>query len=108
MKLEGEPAVTDWSNVPPVEQSGEAGGAIARTHQFGDVQLRRVSYRPNYIADHWCQKGHIVFVLDGQLTIEHENGRRYELAPGMSYHVGDHSSPHRVISKNGASLFIVD
>ena len=110
MRLEGLLAgVTDWSSIPQTTQSGASGTTSARARRFGDIQLRLVSYSPGYVADHWCHKGHIVFVVDGRLAIEHEDGRRYELRPGMSYHVADKDgAPHRVVTEHGASLFIVD
>jgi hypothetical protein len=109
MKLAGGPAAVDWPSVPISKQAGVSGVAEARVHQFGDAQIRLVSYGPDYVSDHWCHKGHIVFVVDGMLIIEHRDGQRYELAAGMSYHVGDdEGSPHRVISRHGASIFIVD
>ena len=110
MKLSGLPVgMIDWSGVPPLAQAGRSGTATARSRQFGDIQLRLVSYSPGYVADHWCDKGHLVFVVDGSLTIEHRDGRRYDLAPGMSYHVSDNDgAAHRVVSTGGASIFVVD
>ena len=76
---------------------------------MGDIQVRLVSYSANYISDHWCGKGHIVFVVSGAVTIEHQDGRQYEMTAGMSYHVGDNDpARHRLVSSAGASIFIVD
>jgi hypothetical protein len=101
--------MTDWSQVAPSAHPGASGTATARTCQLGEIQLRCVDYSPGYLADHWCSKGHLVFVVVGDLTIEHENGQPYSLGPNMSYHVSDDSvSPHRVLSMNGATIFVVD
>jgi hypothetical protein len=109
MKLQGGPEVTRWADVPATEQPGTTGVSTSRTRRFADVQVRLVSYGPNYVADHWCHKGHILFVLDGRLALEHQDGQRLELEAGMSYHVGDdEASPHRVATSSGASVFIVD
>ena len=71
--------------------------------------MRLVVYSQDFVADHWCHKGHIVFVISGQLVIEHQDAARYTLAPGTSYHVADNDgSPHKVLSKDGATVFIVD
>jgi len=67
---------TDWATMPETVHPGERGIARWRTRQFGDIRVRVVEYSPGYLADHWCSKGHILFVLDGVLHTELEDGRR--------------------------------
>jgi hypothetical protein len=67
-----------------------------------------VEYSPNYLADHWCDKGHIIFCVDGQMTTELKDGRRILLEKGMTYIVGDDSESHRTFTETGVKLFIVD
>jgi hypothetical protein len=67
-----------------------------------------VEYSPGYRADHWCQKGHILLCLAGELETELADGRRFVLRPGMSYQVADNAEAHRSSSRTGATLFIVD
>ena len=110
MKLEnvGLGAV-DWSQVPAVVQAGETGTATARARALGDIQVRLVDYGAGYRADHWCAKGHIVHVIAGDLVIEHRDGTRFALGPGMSWHAPDDAGPpHRVLCDHGATVFIVD
>lgn len=99
---------TDWSAVPPTEHRGEQGVATWRTRQFGAIRVRRVDYSPGYLADHWCVKGHILLVLEGELETELADGRVFVLKAGQSYQVADHAEPHRSRTATGASLFIVD
>jgi hypothetical protein len=110
MKLDGlSIGAVDWRQVPTMTQAGETGSAIARSHDVGGVQLRIVEYGAGYRADHWCAKGHVVHVLAGDLVIEHDDGRRFPLAAGMSWHAPDDSGPpHRVVCATGATVFIVD
>src|SRR5437868_12416072 len=110
MKITGVPfTTTDWSTITPTEHPGETGKAFWRTIQAGDIRVRMVEYTPGYKADHWCSKGHVLLVLEGHLTTELQDGRRIELAPGMSYQVADEGdSPHRSVTAVGAKLFIVD
>ncbi len=111
MKLTNMPeGVTDWSRIPAIRIPGASGAADARTHQVGEIQLRLVEYAPGYLADHWCSKGHIIYVVAGTLTIEHQNDRpACALSAGMSWHVADDEGPpHRVRSDNGATIFILD
>jgi hypothetical protein len=101
--------ITDWSKLPATQHSGESGHLTVRSRQLGDIQLRHIVYSANYVADHWCHKGHLVFVLAGQLVIEHQDELRYTLAPGITYHVADNDGlPHRVVSKEGATVLVVD
>ena len=67
-----------------------------------------LEYSPGYLADHWCEKGHILFCLEGELQTELEDGRTFVLTPGMSYQVADNGEPHRASTAAGAKLFVVD
>jgi hypothetical protein len=100
--------VTDWTKTAPSTVMGERGKAIVRARQFGDVQIRLVEYSSNYRSDHWCSKGHIVFVIAGSLTVEHRDGPSYAIYENMTYTVADEDGAHRVLSEHGATAFIVD
>jgi len=99
---------TDWTEVTAELKPGSTGLATWRTQHFGAIRVRVVDYSAGYLADHWCRKGHILLLLEGQLEIELEDGRRLTLTPGMSYQVGDQAEAHRSSSPSGAKLFIVD
>ena len=99
---------TDWAAVPRTEHRGERGTAYWRTRDFGGIRVRMVEYSPGYLADHWCEKGHILLCLEGELHTELKDGRIFVLHPGMSYQVADGAEPHRSYTDAGAKLFIVD
>ena len=98
----------DWSNIPKIEHTGETGIATWQTQQFEGLRLRIVEYSAGYIADHWCQKGHIVHCIKGEVTNELEGKQSSILKEGMSYIVSDELSSHRSVSKNGVKLLIID
>ncbi|MFM9021355.1 MAG: DHCW motif cupin fold protein [Sediminibacterium sp.] len=98
----------DWSEVPAVEFPGESGMATWQTLQWEGLRVRIVIYSPNYLADHWCQKGHIVHCLKGEFISELSNGEKFVLTAGNSYIVSDNMSSHRSITSTGATLLIVD
>lgn len=100
--------LTDWSAITPEIHHGTTGIASWRTRQFGAVRVRMVEYSPGYVADHWCEKGHILLCLAGELETELADGRTFTLTPGISYQVADHAEPHRSATRVGARLFIVD
>ena len=98
----------DWKNVPRTEHKGETGIAYWQTLQFGGLRVRFVEYSKNYIADHWCEKGHIVYCLEGEVINELKDGTKSILTKGMSYIVSDDLSSHRSITENGVQLLIID
>ncbi|MGN9781765.1 DHCW motif cupin fold protein [Nonomuraea sp. ZG12] len=100
--------ITDWSQVPTTEHAGESGTATWRTRELGSVRVRMVEYSPGYVADHWCDRGHILLVLEGTLTTELADGEIVTMRAGSSYQVGDGVRPHRSSTQEGARLFIVD
>jgi hypothetical protein len=109
MKIENLPfCTTDWSNLISTEHPGVTGKAYWRTQEFGDIRVRLVEYTENYLADHWCSRGHILFVLEGELHTELQDGRKFVLAKGMSYQVATNAEPHRSSTKVRTKLFIVD
>lgn len=99
---------TDWAEVPRTEHPGETGTAWWRTREFSGIRVRMVEYSAGYLADHWCEKGHILLCLEGRLDTELEDGRVVTLTPGMSYQVADRAEAHRSRTEEGARLFIVD
>jgi hypothetical protein len=101
-------STTDWSKIPEEKHEGTTGHALWKVQRFGDVRVRMVEYSENYLADHWCDKGHFIFCFEGAMTTELKDGRKFELKKGMSYQVGDDSESHRSFSKQGVKLFIVD
>jgi len=109
MKLAGIPfQATDWSAVPGERHPGEAGTATWRVKMHGDIRVRLIEYSPGYVADHWCEKGHILFCVAGELHTRLKDGRVVVLTPGMSYEVADGAEAHRSEAPRGATLFVVD
>ena len=109
MKLEGIPFQTiDWARIAPTQHPGDPGIATWRTLEVGNVRVRKVEYSPGYVADHWCERGHVMLVLDGELITELRDGRRVALGPGDTHVVADGDGAHRSASPRGARLFIVD
>jgi hypothetical protein len=76
---------------------------------IGNLRIRMVEYTSGYLADHWCDRGHLLFVLEGVLDTELHDGRTFRLTPGMSYQVSDFGdAAHRSSTPTGAKLLIVD
>lgn len=98
----------NMETISPEEHSGITGKAFWKTVKRGNIRMRIVEYSPGYLADHWCTKGHAVFVLDGEFESELLDGRKFQLSKGMSYLVADNFEPHRSSTETGVKLLIVD
>ncbi len=98
----------DWASVVVTHHPGERGAARWRTVEVGNVRARMVEYSADYLADHWCERGHVLHVLGGELTTELRDGRRFELRAGETYLVADRDGAHRSSTLAGARLLIVD
>lgn len=98
-----------WDALPATDHAGETGAARWRTLNNGDVRMRVVEYSPGYLADHWCDRGHVIYVIEGELKTELKDGRVFTFGPGMGYTVSDFGdAAHRSSTETGARLFIVD
>ncbi len=98
----------DWPSVARVEHKGEKGIAYWQTMQFEGLRIRLVEYSNGYVADHWCQKGHIVHCLEGVFESELSTGGRIILSKGETYVVSDEMSSHRSLAITAVKLLIID
>jgi len=98
----------NWELMEKEEHKGITGTASWRIFNMGEIRVRMLEYSANYLADHWCHKGHVIYCVEGEMETELEDGRKFILSKGMSYQVGDKTDAHRSSSKNGCILFVVD
>jgi quercetin dioxygenase-like cupin family protein len=110
MKLPQIPfTVPDWANVPRTEHPGERGTSFWRTVEANGLRVRVVEYSPGFEADHWCPRGHVMYVLEGEVVLRLKDGREHRLAAGAGFLAGDdEANPHTVVSECGARVFLVD
>jgi quercetin dioxygenase-like cupin family protein len=101
--------VTEWSSVPQEEYKGETGTSFWRVFEQGNMRVRIVDYSPGFRSDHWCARGHVLLVLEGELTIELKDGQVFPMPPGTSFQASDDdANPHLAYTDKGAKVFIVD
>jgi hypothetical protein len=98
----------DWSSIPKTTHPGTTGTAYWQTMQYPGLRIRLVEYSAGYFANHWCEKGHIVYCLEGEFVSELQTGESFCLSAGMSYVVSDDLSSHRSGTTAGVKLLIVD
>jgi len=98
----------DWSQLPKTIHQGQTGKSISQKIEYPGLRIRIVEYTAGYLADHWCQKGHFVYCLEGEVISEQENGEQHILKQGMGYIVSDDMSSHRSRTENKVKLLIID
>lgn len=100
---------TEWLKKPVQEHKGKTGTSSWRTFEKGNIRVRLVDYSEGFQSDHWCSRGHVLYVLKGELTVEMKNGQVHVLPEGTGFQTSDDkSNPHSVLSQQGARVFIVD
>ena len=110
MKLPPTPfTLLDWDAL----QGKGIPGKIAMCHERcvdrDNLRIRLVKYEPGYIADHWCDRGHVLQVLSGEMTVIFRDGRETRLTQGMGFCVSDFGdAAHMVQTSIGCQAFIVD
>ncbi len=97
-----------WSSLEKVLHPGENGQSHWQTFQLPGLRIRKVEYVGGYLADHWCEKGHIVHCLEGEFISELGTGEKIKLSAGETYVVSDEMSSHRSVSEKGVKLLIID
>jgi hypothetical protein len=98
----------DWTAIPKTVHKGETGTAYWQTIEFPGLRIRLVEYSGGYLADHWCDKGHIVHCLEGEFISELKDGSKSVLRSGSTYVVTDGLSSHRSYTKDGVKVMIID
>ncbi len=98
----------DWTAVARTEHAGDSGIAYWQTRLLPGLRIRIVEYSAGYVADHWCEIGHIVHCLSGEFVTEQIDGDNITLKAGMSYVVSDQMNSHRSVTDQGATLMIID
>ncbi len=110
MRIQNVPfGVVDWEKVKPVEHKGETGTSFWRTVETGNIRVRKVEYSEGFRLDHWCARGHVGLVLEGEFTIKLKNGNEFVLGPGQGFQVSDDdANPHWLSTRVKTTVFLVD
>ena len=101
--------ITDWSQLPATEDAGESGTATSRTFSVDGLRVRLIQFSPELHRGFWCDRGHIAYVVAGELMIELRDGQTHSLRTGMSFQVSDlGDTAHKLRTEAGATIFVVD
>jgi quercetin dioxygenase-like cupin family protein len=98
-----------WEQLPAEEHPGDSGTSQWRTFQAGGARTRAVEYSPGFESDHACPRGHILYVIEGEIEVDLQDGQKFTFGPGQGFVAGDdEKNPHRARAPRGAKVFIVD
>ncbi len=110
MKLNDVPfELIDWKKLEAKEVKGITSKAFWRTKNFNDVRIRIIEKLPGYRADHFCKKGHIIYIIEGSMEVEFENGMKFNIGAGESLFLSDvEENGHSTYTEKGVKYFIID
>ena len=84
-------------------------GLRQKVYRVGGRQLRLVEYS-NTLPAHWCEKGHVGYVLEGQIEIRFD-GQTQVYGPGDGLFIPDgpeHRHTGTVLSDTVTVVFVED
>ncbi|MCG0996333.1 DHCW motif cupin fold protein [Acetobacter indonesiensis] len=99
----------DWCNIKATVVPGEVGIAHSYTDEENTLRTRVMVYEPGFVLDHYCDRGHVLYVIEGEIVVDLADGREFSFPAGTGFAVSDFGDKaHRMRSDNGARVFIVD
>lgn len=98
----------NWELSQAEKSLGTSGFVFSKSVDLGTIRMRQLSFSENYEADHWCEKGHIIHVLAGELIIEYQDGSQVTIPTGQSLILGDSISLHKAKTESESTVLIID
>jgi len=109
MKLNGfNTQIINWENFKPAETPGVRRKNTAKETNSGGYYIRIAEYSSNYETAEWCDKGHIIHCIEGELTLHFKSGKTLLLSGGNSIVIADGDTHKAETGKRAARLFIID
>ena len=85
-----------------------APGVRYKAYAYGNHKMRLVEFTEEFAEDDWCTKGHIGYILEGNLLI-YFNGRlsTFRAGDGFSIPEGEESKHKGKVAKGEKALIIL-
>lgn len=103
-----EDALINWNNIKSEMVNGTHGFVSSKMIEFANFKIRELVFSKQYEADHWCEKGHVIFVLDGELIIEYNDHTLLKIKKGQTLVLGDQISSHKAKTELETKVWILD
>lgn len=93
-----------------IEWGVSAEGVRFKAYQQGDRKLRLVEFLKGFIEPDWCSKGHIGYILEGEMEIDFD-GKNIVFGPGDGVFIPageEHKHKGRVLSEKVKAILAED
>ena len=96
----------DFKSMP---WTSPASGVRQKIFRFKDRQLRLVEYSKT-MPPHWCERGHVGYMLEGKMEIRFENEvHTYSAGDGVYLPSGaQHKHMARILTRTATLVFVED
>jgi quercetin dioxygenase-like cupin family protein len=106
--LIGEEAMNNYLiDFPKMEWEDPSPGLRQKTHTMGNLKLRLVEFSEQFTEPDWCRKGHIGYVIEGQLEIDFDGKATLFKAGDGVYIPGGEASRHIAKIAKGEKALLV-
>jgi mannose-6-phosphate isomerase class I len=97
-----------WDKIEPVETKGETGFNTSKEFHINNIRIMMSEYSANYKSSAWCNRGHIIYCVDGEMNIILKDKENFNLRTGDSLILAENDSHIAVTGAQPAKIFIVD
>jgi quercetin dioxygenase-like cupin family protein len=96
----------EWDKVASAKHDGEKGYNTYKEFRTDEFRIGVGEYSPNYRSAELCEKGHTIYCVEGEMTIQLKTGDKFILKAGNSLVLGkdDH---HIGITGNSGARFLL-
>ncbi len=94
----------DFEHIPWEEP---ATGVAQKIYSDGKSRLRLLRFSDDFVEQEWCAKGHVGYVLDGEMDIDF-NGTRQHYKKGDGLWIGKgEAAKHKVMIEKGKFIVLI-
>src|SRR4030095_5150149 len=101
-------SLIEWDKAGSLKHDGEKGYNTYKEFKTDCFRVGVGEYSPNYRSAEWCEKGHTIYCVEGEMTIQLKTGDKYILTAGNSLILGKDDHHIGITGNSGAKIFVVD
>jgi len=97
-------------NFETMQWESPAVGVRFKAYEQGSKKLRLVEFTKEFVEPDWCRKGHIGYILEGQLEIDFD-GKAIPFGPGDGIFIpagNKHKHKGRVLTDKVKAILVED
>ncbi len=98
----------DWNLLQTNNLDGSSGNTSWKEFNIENTRIRIAEYSANYKTAEWCEKGHIIHCLEGEITLHFKNGNKVHLMKGNSVVIAEGDHHKATMEYLPAKLFVLD